>query len=423
MTASPRVRGRLRGAKVAALPVLLAAALATGTVCLGAAVPAYAAEGDACDVTALVDSERLADTKVRTSAPMERMHVPEAQEVTDGTGVTVAVVDSGIHQGLPVDVGPRLGLPELSPVLLSGHGSIVAGLVAGPQGVAPGARVIDVRVLDTETADLAQGQQGVTSQGLAAGIRQLVALYRSTRFGVVNISLSVGRDDPELRAAIKQLVALDVVVVASAGNAPEASDSSGSSGSSGSFRGTPRSDASVYPADYPGVLAVSAVAPGNDDPRQYVVPNKDTDVAAPTVGGLSHNINGQACQVTEVATSWAAAEVSGVVALLRAAFSRDNAEQVVARLEATAEGSDEAANPWTGAGVVQAHDALTRTLTLRRDGRVERTVQEVGETATAPPAPERVDLFGSSRTLVLWAGLLAGALMALAFILRPLLRR
>jgi membrane-anchored mycosin MYCP len=415
MTASP---SRIRGANAPALPVLLAAALATAAVCLGAAaVPAYAAEGDACDVTTLIDSERLADTTVRTSAPMERMHVPEAHAVTDGTGVTVAVVDSGIQEGLPIDVGPKVALPGLSPVLLSGHGSIVAGLVAGPRGVAPGARVIDVRVLDTETADLSRGQQGVTSQGLAAGIRQLIALRRSTTFGVVNISLSVGEDDPELRAAIKDLVALDVVVVASAGNAPEASEASDS------FTGTPRSDASVYPADYPGVLAVSAVAPGNDDPRQYVVPNKDTDVAAPTVGGLSHNVTGQACQVTEVATSWAAAEVSGVVALLRAAFPGDNPRQVVARLEATAEGSDEAANPWTGAGVVQAHDALTRTLTLRRDGRVERTVQEVGEDATAPPAPERVDLFGSSRTLVLWAGLLAGALMALAFILRPLLRR
>ncbi len=73
--------------------------------------------------------------------------------------------------------------------------------------------------------------------------------------------------------------------------------------------------------------------------------------------------------------------------------------------------------------MVQAHDALTRTLTLGRNGKVDRTVQVVGEDAMAPPAPERIDLFGSSRTLLLWAGLLAGALMALAFILRPLARR
>jgi membrane-anchored mycosin MYCP len=408
--------GRTRAGRVSRVArVGLAAAVATAPLCLGATAPAYAADGEECQVDVLADSELLADTKVRTSAPMERMHVPEAHEITDGTGVTVAVVDSGVEPGLPIDTVARARIPDLSPVLLSGHGSIVAGLAAGPEGVAPGARIIDVRVLDTEVPDQSQRQKGVTSEGLAAGIRQLVALHRTTEFQVVNISLSVGRDDPRLRAAVQELVALDVVVVASAGNAdPEASES---------FRGTPRNDATVYPADYPGVLAVSAVAPGNDDLRGYVAPNKDTDVAAPTVGGLSYNITGQKCLVPELATSWAAAEVSGVVALLRAAYPRDNAKQVVARLEATAEGSDEVPNPWTGAGVVQAHDALTRTLTVGRNGKVDRTVREVSEDAMAPPAPQRIDLFGSSRTLLLWGGLVAGALMALAFILRPLTRR
>ena len=51
-----------------------------------------------------------------------------------------------------------------------------------------------------------------------------------------------------------------------------------------------------------------------------------------------------------------------------------------------------------------------------RSGKVERSTRS---DAMAPPAPERVDLFGSSRALLLWFGLLGGALLALVFILLP----
>jgi membrane-anchored mycosin MYCP len=322
-----------------------------------------------------------------------------------------------VQPGLGIRQSGALAVPGLSPTLLSGHGTIVAGLISGPDGVAPGAEVLDARVMDTEFPDLGQGQKGVTSAGMAAGIRALLAAYPRQPFGIVNISLAVRQDDPDLRAAVKALVARDVVVVAAAGN--RSADDAGLEG----FDGTPNSDAEVYPADYPGVLAVSAVAPGNDDPRSYVLPNRDTDVAAPTAGGISVNATGQRCLVGEVATSWAAAEVSGVAALLRSQYPRESARQVVARLVATAEGSSAAPSPWTGAGVVQAHDALTRELSPGRSGRIEATVAETRADAQAPPAPEQVDLFGSSRALLLWFGLLAGALVALAFLLRPVLRR
>jgi membrane-anchored mycosin MYCP len=384
--------------------------------------PAAADHDAPCLVSEVPGSEPLADTHEKENAAFDRMHVAQAQELATGRGVRVAVIDSGVRQLEGLD---RVGLAAVagaSPTeLLSGHGTIVAGLIAGPHGVAPDARIYDVKVFDTDGADTTQGQKALTSAGLVAGIEAVIDAYPRERFDVVNISLAVRDPDPALKAAVARLVDLPLVVVAASGNRAEDDDD---------FEGTPGSDADVYPADYPGVVAVSATPPGDDDPSASVVPNMDTDVAAPTLGAISVNATGQVCVVGEVATSWAAAEVSGLVALLRQRFPRDSPQQLVARLQATTEGAGaptgpdgQVENPWTGAGVVQAHDALTRQVEVGRRGKVETTVAEVRADAQAPPAPEQVDLFGTPRAMLLWSGLVAGSLLALAFMLRPLLRR
>lgn len=402
---------------------LAAAAIALASVPAWVA-PAHAAEDAPCDVAAVPGSERLADADTEENAAFDRMHITQAQDLAMGRGTRIAVIDSGVLAVPDLRRVPLFTAPGASPtMLLSGHGTIVAGLIAGPDGVAPEATVYDVKVFDAEGADPTEGQKPVTSSGIVAGIEAVLAAHAREEFDVVNISLAVRQSDPALEAAIAELVALDVVVVASAGNKDVTSDDT-------SFEGTEGNDADIYPADYPGVLAVSATPPGADDPSTFVVPNLDTDVAAPTFGAVSVNATGQRCVVGEIATSWAAAEVSGIVALLRERFPRETPQQIVARLQATTEGAgvptdpdQRVENPWTGAGVVQAHDALTRQLRPGRQGRVEQTVAETRADAQAPPPPERIDLFTEPRAILLWAGLGAGALLALAFMLRPLIRR
>lgn len=400
---------------------LLGLALAPGWV-MG---PAAHAESEApCSETVLRDTGDLAPSRAVDNPPLERMHVPAAREIADGTGVRVVVIDSGIEPQPAPGVAPAsaTSLPGLDPVRLSGHGTLVSGLIAGEEGVAPGAEILDVRVFDTAEADVVQGHRDVTARGIAEGIRQAIALHRAHPVHVVTIALSVSTDDPVLRRAIRDLLVHDVVVVASAGDASDddASAEGPSADEGASFEGTPDSDAPVYPADYPGVLAVSAVAPPGGSVIGSVVPNRDTDVAAPTVGAISVNANGQRCDIEQVAASWAAAEVSGVVALLRSHFRGESAEQVVARLVASAEGSERVRSPWTGAGVVQAHDALTRSLAPGRSGEIVRSVAQDRVDATPPLPQQRPDLLGPSRTLLLWAGLGGGALLALALLLRPL---
>lgn len=414
---------------VAALPLtLLPLWVTTSTAATAAGVPAGTssvvpvAEQPPCDPNTVPTSEALADATARVNPAHQRMHVREARSLATGKGISVAVIDSGIAEVGGVARTSLYALPGTGPEMLSGHGTIVSGLIAGDDGVAPDATVHDVKVFDGEGADETEGQKRLTSAGMVAGIRAVIAAMPRARFDVVNISLSTSQHDPALEAAIADLVSLDVVVVAASGNRSATSSTEG-------FEGTPGNDAPVYPADFPGVLAVSATPPDNQDPAGYVLPNIDTDVAAPTAGAISVNATGSRCVISEVATSWAAAEVSGVVALLRERFPDDTPQQTIARLQATTEGAgasvDEEVgdNPWTGAGVVQAHDALTRQLSIAPDGEVRSTVRETRTDAQAPPAPERVDLFGSSRALLLWFGLLGGALLALVFLLRPLLLR
>ena len=403
---------------------LAAAAIALTSLPVWAA-PARAADEAPCDVSQVPGSERLADADTEENAAFDRMHVEQAQDLARGRGTKVAVIDSGVLPGVPgLARVPLFTVPGAAPrALLSGHGTIVAGLIAGRDGVAPGSTIYDVKVFDAEGADPTEGQLPVTSASIVAGIEAVLAAQSREQFDVVNISLAVREPDPALEEAIARLVREDVVVVASAGNKEADSDVT-------DFAGTEGNDADIYPADYPGVLAVSATPPGVDDPGTYVVPNLDTDVAAPTFGAVSINATGQRCVVGEIATSWAAAEVSGVVALLRERFPRETPRQIVARLQATTEGAgvptdpeQEVENPWTGAGVVQAHDALTRELKPGRQGKVEQTVAETRADAQAPPPPERIDLFTEPRAILLWAGLGAGSLLALAFMLRPLIRR
>ena len=378
---------------------LAAGIVATAIVPVWAA-PAMADHDAFCSEGEVPGSERLADTHEKDNPAFDRMHVERAQELATGRGVKVAVIDSGIvgGEGGAIPYG-GLTIPGVNPnTRLSGHGTIVANLIAGPHGVAPDAQIFDVKVFDVEGADTTQGEVPLTSAGMVAAIDAVIAANRRERFDVVNISLAVSGNDPALEAAVGRLVAQDLVVVASSGNVEE-----GDASADDDFKGTPGNNADVYPADYPGVLAVSATTPDGSDPSQYVKPNTDTDVAAPTQGAISVNATGQVCVVGQVATSWAAAEVSGILALLREQFPRETPRQLVARLEATTESggvpgtsesqtdsqTDDAIvlDPWTGSGVVQAHDALTREMKPGRKGKVETTVRETRADAQAPPAP------------------------------------
>ncbi|MGH8527854.1 MAG: S8 family peptidase, partial [Gammaproteobacteria bacterium] len=151
----------------------------------------------------------------------------------DGTGITVAVLDSGISANHP-DFVRRNSSRVIASVDFTGstrqgdadgHGTGVAGVVAGSgaasegyaanyAGVAPGANLIDVRVLD-------ENGVGRTSNVLAA-LNWVIENKQRYNIRVVNLSMGTPvresfHTDP-LCKAVEVAVRNGIVVVCSAGN-------------------------------------------------------------------------------------------------------------------------------------------------------------------------------------------------------------
>ncbi|HEX4834125.1 MAG TPA: S8 family serine peptidase [Trebonia sp.] len=283
-----------------------------------------------------------------------------------GAGVTVAVLSTGVDPAHPdltgsVTTGPDLsgsgarsgdpywgqeGTAVASLIAGHGHGS---GHVAGITGVAPGARILSLRVT-LEYNDPRNAKAGLTRPlpgAIASGIRYAV----SHGARVIALPLDPGTlgalmaGDPSAaggsaaeRAAVAAAVAAGVVLVAPAG------DNGASTGSVN------------YPAAYPGVISVGATSKGGQreafsSTRPYVAltaPGSGLTVAAPPSG-----------YATITTTDMSAALTAGVAALIRARYPRLSGPEVVrAIVHAAAARPAGAGGPGTGTGPLSATRAL-----------------------------------------------------------------
>nr|WP_231126316.1 S8 family serine peptidase [Motilibacter aurantiacus] len=375
-----------------------------------ALLPAAAVPGPASAVEPDRECATTPDEETAEPWQLRRLQPGRAWHLSQGGGVTVGVVDSGVdassaHLRGAVVRGPDLlGAPGgPSTQDCSGHGTQVASLIAGRvlpgtpfAGIAPAARVLSIR----QTEDVDGRRRGDTA-GLARAIR--AAADAGAR--VVNVSATSDTGTPALRAAVRYATARDVLVVAAAGNdEPQARQ---------------RTDATYYPAAYPEVLAVASTGP--DDARAdtshaagYV------DIGAPGADVVTAGPNGPGRYAVATGTSFAAPLVAGAAALVRAYRPGLTAAQVKARIEATATPPALGARAGIGAGVLDVYAAVAATLpgeraAASREPAGARAPAVVAGPVLAPePAPRARP--GRAVAAALAAGGLAAALLALGLV-------
>ena len=290
-------------------------------------------------ITVPVPASISEDNTVRRSEfpwGITRVNAKGAWNFTEGAGVKVAVVDTGInynHADLKANyvdganyaglIKGLLGINWGDPMDDQGHGTHVAGTIAavrdgkGVVGVAPKAKLYAVKVM----TKAGRGSLSAIIKGLEWAVKN--------KMNIANMSLGGGPYVEAMHKAVKNAVENGVTIIAAAGN------------DSGPVN---------YPAKYPETIAVSASAP-NDKIAPFSSRGAEIDVMAPGMWIMSTSFDGG--YVEQHGTSMACPHVAGLAALAYAAGYRTS-EEIRAALKKAAVPVKDLTPEEQGAGIPDA---------------------------------------------------------------------
>ncbi|MFG2042840.1 S8 family serine peptidase [Dactylosporangium sp. NPDC048998] len=320
--------------------------------------------------------------------------------LSTGRGQRIAVLSTGVDAQQPqlrgrVEDGVTLVPGTTGPANTdcAGFGTQVAGVIAGAAttdrgfaGVAPGAKIVPIRVTD--------GRTDVTAALLATGIRAAV----TAKVDVICLPLPVYTASDDLDGAVKAALAAGISVVAAAG------DAAGQG-----------SNPTPFPASYPGVIAVAAMGPTGDvTPRSGA--GDYVSLGAP--GAAVVTLQTGSGLVSVDGTGVAAGFVAGSVALVQARRGELSPAATARQLTATATPTQAFAGDKALAGMVNPYRALTETLTGASPAAVP---------GYQPPTPDQADTARAAardRALLIAGGALVMAvLLAIVAVAAPRARR
>jgi len=235
--------------------------------------------------------------------------IPSLWQRTEGEGVTIAVVDSGVakHWALDESVVDYRNFSSDSDLYDTlGHGTHVAGIIAATRGnargIAPRAKLHSLKVL------------GHSGMGSNASVADAVEYATGIQCDIISMSLGSSQPDERLHAAIQAAYKAGIIVVCAAGN----------DGGSVNFPAAFRETIGVGAVDKSGLACefssrgkeIVVAAPGADITSTWLANGyatiSGTSMAAPFVAGVLALYIGEAKQskrlVTHATVSAALAE-------------------------------------------------------------------------------------------------------------------
>jgi len=318
------------------------------------------------------------------------LHVTQAWETTQGAGITVAVLGTGVAAGHPdltgsVTTGPDFTDSGRTPggSFWGINGTQVAGVIAGHGhgtgreqgilGIAPAAKILSIRVtleyndpLNSDAA-IARRLPGATAEGIT------YAVDHGAR--VIDLPLDpgtaglTGHGDPAAaggspaeKAAVAYALRKDVVLVAPAGD---------------DGQGPGLVD---YPAAYPGVIAVGAVG-RNGQVAPFSSRHSYVSLTAPGAGLMTTTPPDGYAAISSTSTS--SGIVAGVAALILSRFPHLTVAQVSQALTGGTI-TDRVNAPGAGHGIVDAARAVDLAATLSTAGQPARPAARPGKPARPP---------------------------------------
>ncbi|MFD7553596.1 S8 family serine peptidase [Streptomyces sp. NPDC059835] len=287
------------------------------------------------------------------SDPPDYLTIMKAQEmwrVADGSGITVAVVDSGFKEVPGVRSESVLpGVSVMSPPIeqpdekysphddVDGHGTTMTAAIVGdgsgggPKGLAPGAKVMPVRTSLGTPMAFAAGAEG------AKGIRYAA----DNGAKIINLSWGDYYSYPRLKEAVQYAQSKGVLVIAAMGNDGEGNN------------------AINLITQVPGVLGIGALDE-TAEPLALSSHGHTTDLSAYGSKAPIRCKENTAWCVKDGGTSYATALASASAALVWSAHPDWTAHQVARVLIETAGGPVDGAkrNDWIGYGAVRPRMVL-----------------------------------------------------------------